>query len=167
SWSFSEKPLAPASRERGWGEGARLSQAKPPHPQPLSPEYRGEGRSCRIDSEWAEGEEPAFHVVEKLKVGDRLLQTWQEALQRDVVLKELDLATLVGKPQHTEFAFPASRQIEAIPGPAGTIEAILVREQKSVTGRVQVSAELIGEGLFKLLVRIENHTTLESVDQKC
>jgi len=51
SESLSEKPLAPASGERGWGKGARLSQAKPPHPQPLSPEYRGEGRSSRIGSE--------------------------------------------------------------------------------------------------------------------
>ena len=41
------QPLAPASEDSGWGEGACLFQANPPHPQPLSPEYRGEGRVCR------------------------------------------------------------------------------------------------------------------------
>jgi hydrogenase maturation protease len=45
------------------------------------------------------------------------------------------------------------------------IEAILVREQNSVTGRVEVSAESLGDGLFKLRARIENDSTLERADQ--
>jgi len=118
-------------------------------------------------TERAEDQEPAFHVVEKLKVGDRLLQTWQEAVQREVVLKELNLASLAVEPRHAGFTIPATRKIETIPSPAGAVEAILVREQKSVTGRVQVSTEPAGAGLFKLQVRIENHTNLESVNQTC
>ncbi len=39
---LSGKPFAPASGERGWGEGAGIPN-RPPHPQPLSPEYRGRG----------------------------------------------------------------------------------------------------------------------------
>src|SRR5262249_35637905 len=31
------------SGERGWGRGDELCGAQTPHPQPLSPEYRGEG----------------------------------------------------------------------------------------------------------------------------
>ena len=40
---LSGSPSPPYSGERGWGEGARLPPKKTPHPQPLSPEYRGEG----------------------------------------------------------------------------------------------------------------------------
>jgi len=118
-------------------------------------------------AELAEGEEPAFHVVEQLKVGDRLLQTWQEAVQREVILEGMDLASLVNKPRCSEVFLPASREVEPVRGHAGEIEAILVREQHPVTGRVQVSAEPAAEGLFKLQVRIENHTTLRHTDQKC
>jgi hydrogenase maturation protease len=46
----------------------------------------------------AESDEPVFEVVEKLKVGDRLLQTWQEAVQRDVALPGLDLLSLACEP---------------------------------------------------------------------
>jgi len=38
--------LATASEDSGWEDGACLFQAKNPHPQPHSPEYRGEGRVC-------------------------------------------------------------------------------------------------------------------------
>ena len=45
--SIRVRPGSPSplySGERGWGEGAWFTQAKTPHPQPLSPDYRGEGR---------------------------------------------------------------------------------------------------------------------------
>src|SRR5207248_1938958 len=41
--SLSLSPLY--SGERGWGEGA-VSASRTPHPRPLSPEYRGEGRQA-------------------------------------------------------------------------------------------------------------------------
>ena len=115
--------------------------------------------ACRI-TELVESDEPVFEVVEKLKVGDRLLQTWQEAVQRDVALRGLDLHSLACEPRCGDFALPASRKIEAVRGDTGEIEAMLVRELCSVTGQVQASAVPAGEGLFKLCVRIENHTTL-------
>jgi hypothetical protein len=119
---------------------------------------------CRI-AELAESEEPAFHVVEKLQVGDRLLQSWQEAVQRSVVLEGLDLGSLAREPRHSEFAFPACRKAESVRGHTGEIEAILVREQYSVTGRIKVSALEIGEGLFKLVARLENDTTFNQAEQ--
>ncbi len=125
------------------------------------------GQLDRRCAELAPGEEPAFHVVDKLEVGDRLLQTWQEAMQRDVVLEGLDLVSLTGEPRQRQITFPASRKIESVRGHTGQIEAILVREQHSVTVRVQVSAQPFGEGLFKLRARIENDTTLEHGDLTC
>ena len=44
------------SGERGWGEGETAGEVQPPHPRPLSPEYRGEGGvsrdSLRTQGEW-------------------------------------------------------------------------------------------------------------------
>ncbi len=108
------------------------------------------GQIDRRCAELAVGAEPAFRVVERLAIGDRLLQTWQEAVEREAALEGLDLATLEAEPSYREVVFPASRTIEPVRGRTGEIEAILVREQHSVTARVEVSAEPVGEGLFKL-----------------
>jgi hypothetical protein len=42
--SLSQKPLSPCTQgERGWGEEVGFPRILAPHPQPLSPEHRGEG----------------------------------------------------------------------------------------------------------------------------
>ena len=48
---------------------------------------------------------------------------------------------------------------------AGEIEAILMREQQSVAGGVKASAVPVGEGLYRLRVTVENHTSLEFAGQ--
>jgi hypothetical protein len=118
-------------------------------------------------AELAECETPAFHFVESVKVGDRLLQTWQEAVQREVILEGLDLVSLASEPRKSEMTFPANRSIEPVRGHTGEIEAIISREQRSITVRVQVAAQEIGDGLFKLVVRIDNDTAFDHVDQTC
>ena len=39
------KPLAPVLRGEGYGVRGSWKRHKTPHPRPLSPEYRGEGRN--------------------------------------------------------------------------------------------------------------------------
>src|SRR5262249_34410702 len=66
-----------------------------------------------------ESEEPSFCIVEELKIGDRLLQTWQEAVQREVLIEGLHIASLAEEPRNCQFAFPASRSIEGVRGRTG------------------------------------------------
>ena len=48
-WDIAERIPSPLySGERGRGEGVEPPHAMPPHPQPLSPEYRGEGRRLAV-----------------------------------------------------------------------------------------------------------------------
>jgi hydrogenase maturation protease len=108
-----------------------------------------------------DGALPAFRPVEQLRVGERLLQTWQEALEREVTLEGLEPAEPSDQPRRRRFSFPASRTIERVHGPSGEIEAILVRRQESVSGVVEAHADPVGPGLFKVVVRVENHTALE------
>jgi hypothetical protein len=114
--------------------------------------------------ELADGAEPAFRVVGRLQIGERLLQTWQEAVERKLVLPERTLFSLVADPLRSEFACLASRQLEPVRDREGMIAAVLVREQRQVTGRVEVRAEAVTEGLWKVGVRIENHTPLEGAE---
>jgi hypothetical protein len=117
----------------------------------------------------ADGEEPAFHVVERLQVGDRMLLSWQEAVEREHGFGELTLAALADGPRRSTFAFPASRQLEPVPGPSGEIVAVLVREQRPLAGAIEVSAALAAEdeGLFKLGVRVENLTPVDDGGLPC
>jgi hydrogenase maturation protease len=117
--------------------------------------------------ELPDGTEPIFHVVEKLQVGDRLLHTWQEAVEREVLLADLGLRSLAaGSPRRRDFAFPVSRQLEPVPGPQGEIAAVLVREQHPVAGVIEIATELAAESLFKVRVRVENLTPLEEPGPK-
>ena len=116
-------------------------------------------------AELDETEALVFHLVDELKVGDRLLQAWQEAVQREVVLEGLDLDSLTREPRHRKLTFPAGGSIEPVRGHTGQIEAVISREQRSVSVRVQVSAQEMSDGLFKLAVRIENNTPLDPVEQ--
>ncbi len=65
------------------------------------------------------------------------------------------------------MTFPAGGSIEPVRGHSGDIEAVISREQRSVTVRVQVSAHELGDGLFKLVVRIENNTAFDQLDKSC
>lgn len=104
--------------------------------------------------------EPRFHVVDKLQVGKRLLQTWQEAVERECVLPDLKLAALATEPTRQVFAFPSNRQVEPVRGPLGTIDAVIVRQQQEIAGSIAVSAQPVVDGLFKIRVRVENSTPL-------
>jgi hydrogenase maturation protease len=117
-------------------------------------------------NEFSEGAEPAFRVVERLQIGERLLHTWQEAVEREYLLGDLDLLSLAARPRRSEFAFPARRELEPVRGPLGEIAAVLVREQQAVAGGIEVSAEPAAEGLFKVRVRVENRTPLEDAGQR-
>jgi hydrogenase maturation protease len=125
------------------------------------------GKLERRLAEMPGGEEPPCKWVEKLKVGDRLLQAWQEAVQREMVLPSLNLASIADAPQSRDFVFVANRTIEPVRGHTGAIEAMVVRRQQSVAARVQLSVEPIRDRLFKLSVRIENQTPFSQPDQTC
>lgn len=108
-----------------------------------------------LDRQIGVGDESDFRPVESLQVGARLLQTWQEAVERLVDLGELELGTLT-RPLRREVAFDGCKSIE--PVHEEQVAGVIVREQQQVLCGVEVVAERAGSGLFKLRVRVENHT---------
>jgi hypothetical protein len=101
-------------------------------------------------------------VVASLEVNGRLLQTWQESVERAVCLPELKLSEISSRPQRLTFAFNASRKVEPLREEAGgQLAGLIVRRRQAVAGAVEVSAEREGAGAFKVTVRILNLTPLE------
>jgi len=116
--------------------------------------------------ELGEGTEPDFQIVEKLEVGDQLFQTWEEAVERDVSLPNLNLHDLVGETRRLTFAFPSARDLEPLRDESGKIVAVIVRKQEPIEGMIEVAAERAADNLFKVSVRILNCTRLEDAQTK-
>ncbi len=79
--------------------------------------------------------EPDFQLVPTLDVGDQLYQTWQEAVEREVDLRDLNLNE-TSKTQN--FTFPATRQIEPLRDENGKIVGVIVRTQEEIKGKIEV-----------------------------
>ncbi|HXG13007.1 MAG TPA: hypothetical protein VNK04_24835 [Gemmataceae bacterium] len=127
--------------------------AAPSPPTPLPPKG---GRGV--------GGEGAFRPVEALQVGPDLYHTWQEAVEREVVVAAA-LGELAAQSRKHPFAFPPSRETESLHGPDGGIVGRLTREQQPVEGTVELAAEPVGEQVFKITLRIHNLTPWEDGNQ--
>jgi hydrogenase maturation protease len=97
----------------------------------------------------------SFHPVETLEVGDGMLVTWEEGVERRFDATEIPLAELLAGERRIPIELPAGREIEEVRGEEGGIAARIVRERWPISGVVRVAAEPQGD-LIKLRVRIEN-----------
>jgi hydrogenase maturation protease len=113
-----------------------------------------------------EGAGPPFRPVETLRVGDKLFQTWQEAEEREVAVGEVPLGRLATCPLNQPFAFPGGRRSELLHGPQGEVVGALVREQQPIGGVIHLAAAEVETGLFRLAVRVENHTPLDDAGRR-
>lgn len=132
----------------------------------LHPLEREVGRLPAPLAELPEGAEPDFLRVASLEVGEDVFHAWQETVEREVELSDLNLSELVEQPRRQPFAFPPSRKLEPLREAGGQIVGLLVREQQKVEGAIEVSAAHAGERLFKVAVRVLNLTPLEDATGK-
>src|SRR5579871_3724176 len=110
--------------------------------------------------EWPASGDPAFLPVDSLRIGEKLYQTWQEATEQQVPVGEFPLSALQGEPRRYKFTFPAQRTVEPLTDLDQDLAGIIVREQKSISGMVTMSAARVADGLFRLTLGIENHTAM-------
>jgi hydrogenase maturation protease len=104
-------------------------------------------------------EDAPFEIVESLEVDGRLLQPWQEAVERETGAPGRSLGELASaSPKRFEFGFPSKREIEPIGDASGQVVGILLRTQEFLSGIVEASAEPLSDGLFKITVRLSNRT---------
>jgi len=113
------------------------------------------GRLETSVSDWPVDPSVPVRFVESLQVGDLVLQAWQEAIERQVVLEDAclrDLAVAV------PFGFGPSAEREPLRDPTGAVVGLFERQQRRLDGRVGLSAEALDSQLFRITVRIENRT---------
>ena len=110
--------------------------------------------------EWSDSDETPCRIVEALKVGDELLYTWKEALEQKIELGESSLVGLIANPSQREFDLASHREREPLRGTDGKVVGTLARERRRVQGVIELSAQAVGTGTFRLCLKIQNLTPL-------
>ena len=111
-------------------------------------------------TEWPADGESSYRPVESLRVGERLYHTWQEAEAREIALCALELKDILGRPRRQEFTLPGRTWREPLRGPDGKAVGVLAREQQEIDGKIEIAAAAVGDGLFRLTLRVLNRTPL-------
>jgi hypothetical protein len=87
---------------------------------------------------------------------------WQEAIECEIDIPIRDLNALSTSPLPWAFAFAAREETEQLRGQDGRIVGMIGRKQESVCGIVEIKGIPVANKLFKLQVRVQNHTALET-----
>ena len=108
--------------------------------------------------------EPDFRIVQTLQVGDQVLQTWQEAIEREITLPAILLTDSVSMQRSPVLTFPGGRELEPVRDADGRIAGLIVRTKEPIAAKVDVAVARVDDGLFKITVRISNIAATQGPD---
>jgi hypothetical protein len=115
-------------------------------------------------AEWPDAESPPWRFVDSLQVGPRLLQSWQEASEERVIIRDVRMGALAEQSVRRCFALSEQRQVEPVKDEEGRFVAALVREKQALAGAVEVAATRLEPGLHRIRVQIANQTAWEATE---
>jgi hypothetical protein len=99
--------------------------------------------------------ESPFDYVDRLEVGGRVYQAWQEAVEREIVCDPIELALPVASAS-IPFSFSAHREVEPLRGEASDVIGVIVREWEHLSGSIEISETHVCDDLFKIRVLVRN-----------
>lgn len=128
----------------------------------LHPLARQVGKLDRPLDAWPANGTPPFTPVASLSVGGIQYVSWQEAVEREVVVIDGPLSDVLERPEHVPFAFQGCHESSPIADQQDRIQGVMLRDQRDISGFVVLAAEAVGENAWRLNVRIENHTAIDA-----
>jgi hydrogenase maturation protease len=99
--------------------------------------------------------------VERLEANARVFQAWQEATEEQIDVPEFNLSALIGRPLQWPFRFSGKQEREAIRDEHGLIAGFFNRRKASIAGLIDLAAEQVDQGVFKLTARVQNDSLIE------
>ena len=96
--------------------------------------------------------------VDRLVVDGQPFQSWQEAVEREVIECDLSLGSLCRSRRVRAFASPAIRATEPIRDATGSVVGVIERHQRAIVGDLHVSARQVSHETFVLRARVINRT---------
>jgi hydrogenase maturation protease len=108
-----------------------------------------------------------FEAVRAMELNGRILQMWQEAVEREIAIADLDFDSIIAEKKQVTFHFPADRSTEDLVDlETGRLAAMFVRSQEAIEGCVEISARYLQEddehGRLRLSVVVYNETPLHN-----
>jgi hypothetical protein len=99
----------------------------------------------------------SFSILPELRVDDKLYQTWQEAVEREIRSAHRSLDS-VDQGWSLPFHFSSSLAFDPIRDGQNQVIGAIIRRQLSVEGTIDIASRPLEGGVFKISVRVENHT---------
>jgi hypothetical protein len=106
-----------------------------------------------------------LEFVDELRVAGERYLSWDEATEREVAVGRFRLSELE-TPRPVEVEIPEGSREEPLAEPTGEVVGGVVRRWRSLHGVVELAAEPLREGLFRVMVRITNTTPWEDDDRE-
>jgi len=100
--------------------------------------------------------------VDRLEAAGKVYQTWQEAVEEEIEVTEFSLSALASEPMQWPFRLSAKCEREGIRDDSSQIVGIIERVQEPLAGVIELSAERVGDGAFRLTARLSNATRVEN-----
>ena len=107
-----------------------------------------------------DGELEPSEMTSELRVGDKIYQTWQEAVEREVSIRPLSLSSLSEGRKRVAFEFSECRTAEPILNTEKRPVGVILRRQEAIAGLVEMTAQAVDTEVFKITVRIINRSSL-------
>jgi len=108
----------------------------------------------------------SLEVVDELRVGGELYLSWDEAVEREIAIGHFKLSELSGTLKQVEIDVPGGNKEEPLAEPAGEVVGALVRSWRPLRGAIEVGAEPLQEGTFRVTVKITNTTPWGGEDRE-
>ncbi|HEX5470529.1 MAG TPA: hypothetical protein VFW73_01520, partial [Lacipirellulaceae bacterium] len=84
---------------------------------------------------------------------------WQEAVEREVIIRNLPAGRLQSEPFQERFAYSLKRTTEPLGDHSSSqIMGMLIREGEAIEGNICVGAQPLSDGVTKLTVTVSNET---------
>ena len=103
-----------------------------------------------------------FEQTDYMSVDGRTFRSWQEALEEQIEIPEFALSALISGRIQWPFRISEQQEREEILDERLGVAGAIVRRKESIAGVVELNAEQLRPGLYKLSVQILNLTRLET-----
>ncbi len=116
-----------------------------------------------------------FQTVPALQVNGKTWRTWEEAVEREVLLPDLKPQDLIATSYRQSFSFAGSESVERLCDEvSGNTIGVAIRRQQALAGVVEVHVAVVDLGnetgdqatAVKLTVRILNQTPFENATER-
>ncbi|HUN62356.1 MAG TPA: hypothetical protein VMU53_10215 [Candidatus Sulfotelmatobacter sp.] len=104
----------------------------------------------------------SFESVARLEVSGKAYHPWQEACEETIEVSEFSLAALAAQSMQWPFRLSARQDREPIQDQRGVIVGMVLRDKRTITGRIDLFAQRLQDGLVKLTTHISNDSRMDT-----